>query len=333
LKTKKFMLGILMLIMILFALGCGQDTDSDQQSAGEQPEATEKVMQLSFATAGTGGTFYPLGGGMAKVINDHYPQFNVSAEATGGSVENVRLFDSRSADIAFISADTAFEAYKGIGADFTKPANILALMTTYNQPTHIISLKGSGITSIEDLKGKRVAVGSPGSGTEHKTKLILEALGMSYEDIDEKFLSFNEAVTAFQDKQIDAAIMGVGAPAAAVMDLGSSLDFDLINMTDDEINTVIAKYPYFQKAVMQKGTYEEIDYDVSTIGAAILICVRADMDEATAYALTEAMLKYTDEIKAAHALGAEINVDNALPTVIPLHPGAEKYYQDNNITD
>jgi len=336
LKTKRLILGILIVIIvttILFVVGCGQSKNNNQQTSGQQPEKSEKVMQLSFATAGTGGTFYPLGGGIAKVINDHYPQFNVSAEATGGSVENVRLFDSHSADIAFISADTAFEAYKGIGTDFTKPANILALMTTYNQPTHIIAIKGSGIKSINDLKGKRVAVGSPGSGTEHKSKLILEALGMSYDDIDEKFLSFNEAVTAFQDKQIDAAVMGVGAPAAAVMDLGSKMDFDLISMTDEEINTVIAKYPYFQKAVMKAGTYEKIDYDVSTIGAAILICVRADMDEASAYTLTEAILKYPDEIKAIHALGAEINVDNALPTVIPLHPGAEKYYKDNNITD
>lgn len=323
-KTKKFIALILGMMFLLLLAGCGQN--SAENNAG-------KVTQLSFATAGTGGSFYPLGGGIAKVISDHYPQFNVSAEATGGSVENVRLFDGHMADIAFISADTAYEGYKGEGVDFKEPANILALMTTYNQPTHIIVLKGSGINSIQDLKGKRVAVGAPGSGTEHKTKLILEALGMSYDDIDEKLLSFTEAVTGFQDHQIDAAIMGVGAPASAVMDLGSSLDFDLIDMTEEEINTVLAKYPYFQKAVMPKGTYEEIDYDVNTIGAAILICVRADMDEAVAYTLTEAMLKYGEEIKAIHALGAEINVDNALPTVIPLHPGAERYYQENNITD
>ncbi|MEL7567580.1 MAG: TAXI family TRAP transporter solute-binding subunit [Dehalobacterium sp.] len=323
-KTKKIISVVLVILVLLFAAGCGE------KSAGNSPG---DVMQLSFATAGTSGSFYPLGGGIAKVINDNYSQYNVSAEATAGSVENVRLFDSHSADMAFISADTAFEGYKGEGADFTKPANILALMTTYNQPTHIIAIEGSGIKSIGDLKGKKVAVGAPASGTEHKTKLILEALGLTYDDIDEKFLSFAESVTAFQDHQIDAAIMGVGAPASAVMDLGSSMDFDMISMTDEEINTVIAKYPYFQKAVMPAGTYEEINYDVSTIGAAILICVRADLDEQVAYDLTAVLLEHNEEIKAIHALGAEINTDNALPTVIPLHPGAEKYYKEKGITD
>lgn len=218
---KKILVSILVLAAI-FVFGCG-GTNGGDANAGDG-----KATQLSFATAGTGGSFYPLGGGIAKVINDNYPQYNVSAEATGGSVENVRLFNGHMADLAFISADTAYEAYKGEGVDFKEPANILALMTTYNQPTHIIALEKSGITNIKDIKGKRVAVGAPGSGTEHKTKLILEALGMSYDDIDPKYLSFNESVTAFQDGQIDVAIMGVGAPASAVMDLGTTHPFNLI---------------------------------------------------------------------------------------------------------
>jgi len=325
-KNFKRLMVVFLSLLLLFAIGgCGGNNQSEENTGG-------KTTQLSFATAGTGGTFYPLGGGIAKIINEHYPNLNVTAEATGGSVENARLLTNHTADIAFMSADTAYEAYEGIGA-FNESMNVLALMTTYNQPTHFIALADSDINSIEDIKGKKVAVGSPGSGTEHKTAQILESLGITYDDFDEQFLSFSESASALKDGDIDAAIMGVGAPAAAVMDLGATHDYKLISLTDSEIEKVMDKYPYYQPTVIKAGTYEQIDYDVKTVGAAILITVRADMDEELAYTLTEAMFAYPDELEPVHAMAKEINHDNALPTVIPLHPGAEKYYQEHGVTE
>ncbi|HHW43451.1 MAG TPA: TAXI family TRAP transporter solute-binding subunit [Desulfotomaculum sp.] len=319
---KKVGIWIIILIFLLSLAGlsgCG---------SGSGKPATH----LTFATAGTGGTFYPLGGGMAKIITKYVPNTQVTAEATGGSVENARLLDKGEADLAFVAGDVTYEAYNGLGDFQNNKKKIASLFATYSEPVHIVTLEDKPINSVLDLKGKKVAVGSPGSGTEVKARALLNALGITYNDIDEQFLSFSEASDALKDNNIDAAIMAVGAPASAVMDLSAVRKVKLISLTPEQISKVKEKYPYFTESKIKKGIYEKIPKEADTVAVPIVVAARADLPEQTAYDVVKAIFEHLPELEAVHNVAREITLQTAVPAVIPLHPGAEKYFKEKGLT-
>lgn len=329
---KKIVVPVLV-IMLLLSLavmtGCGSGGGS--QGSSSQGSSSQSPAHLTFATAGTGGTFYPLGGGMAKIISANVPNTQVTAEATGGSVENARLLDKGEAELAFVAGDVAYQAYNGEG-DFKEKLKLVALFSTYSEPVHIVTLADKNINSVMDLKGKKVAVGSPGSGTEVKARAMLNALGITYDDIDEQFLSFAEAADAMKDNNIDAAVMAVGAPASAVMDLSAVRSVKLISLTKDEINKVKAKYPYFTESKIEKGAYEKIPVEVETVAVPIIIAAKTDISEQTAYGVTKAIFEHLPELHAVHKVAEEIKLETAGPAIIPLHPGAAKYFKEKGLT-
>lgn len=327
-------IGVLVTVMLfLFSLlglaGCGS---GGEKQGGSQQGDGKTANHLTFATAGTGGTFYPLGGGMAKIISKYVPSLQVTAEATGGSVENARLLDRGEADLAFMAGDVAYEAYHGLGDFQNEKKKFVALFKTYSEPLHIVTLQDKKINSIMDLKGKKVAVGSPGSGTEVKARALLNALGITYNDIDEQYLSFAEASDALKDNNIDAAIMAVGAPASAVMDLSAVREVKLISLTPEEISKVKEKHPYFFESKIEKGVYEKIPVEVETVAVPIVVAARADLPEQTAYEVVKAIFEHLPELQTVHRVAKEITLETAVPAVVPLHPGAEKYFKEKGLT-
>jgi uncharacterized protein len=192
--------------------------------------------QLSIATGGTGGVYYPIGGGIAELINNHVEGYSAVAEVTGASVENMALINTGDSDFALALADTVYQAYTGTGAlEGREMPGLRALLSVYPNAIQIVTLAESDIQSIEDLRGRRVSVGAPGSGTEVNAQQILTANGISYDEIDEQRLNFNETADALRDGDIDAGFWSVGPPTSSIMNLAATRAIKLIPLTDAEI--------------------------------------------------------------------------------------------------
>lgn len=287
---------------------------------------------LSIATGGTGGVYYPVGGGYAELINRYMDGYTAVAEVTGASVENVRYISAGEADIAFALADTVYQAYTGTGTGAMEGVhlpNLRSLGVAYSNTLHLVTLADSGITGLQDLVGRRVSVGAPGSGTEVSAQTLLTANGITYDDIEEQRLNFNETAAALRDGQIDAGFWSVGAPTSSILDLATTRDIVLIELTEEEIANALAAEPTFARTTVTAGTYPGVDEDVSTVGTPNVLVVAAEMDEQLAYDFLSVLYEHIDEIIAIHPSANETTPENSLQaSPIPLHPGAVRYYQD-----
>jgi TRAP transporter TAXI family solute receptor len=285
---------------------------------------------LSIATGGTGGVYYPYGGGLAELISKHVPGYKAVAEVTGASVENVGLIARGDSDIAFALADTVHQAYNGEGRfEGRKLGNLRALGAVYPNAVHIVTLADSNIKSLKDLKGKRVSVGAPGSGTELSAKAILEANGVTYDDIDERRLNFNETASALKDGQIDAGFWSVGPPTSSIMDLATVRDIRFVSLSEQEQKKALQADPSFAPYKMPAGTYPEQEQQVNMISTPNVLVVNADMDEELAYQVVKTLFENTKQLIAIHPAAKDTTVEFSLDsTPIPLHPGAVRYYKE-----
>lgn len=290
--------------------------------------------QLSIATGGTGGVYYPMGGGLAEIINAHVEGFSATAEVTGASVENMGLIATGDADIAFALADTVQQAYAGTGRFEGQQMPMLrGLAVSYANMVHIVALEGSGITSLSDLRGKRVSVGAPGSGTEVNADAILQANGITYDDIDEQRLNFNETADALANGDIDAGILSVGAPTSSIMNLATTNDIVLIPLTEAEMAAARGVDPVFAMTTLPGGTYDGVTEETAVLGVPNVLVVSSEMSDDLAYAITRAMFEQIEALRAVHPAANETSVEftmNATP--IPLHPGAIRYYEEIGAT-
>ena len=220
--------------------------------------------QLSIATGGTGGVYYPMGGGLAEIINNHIDGYSATAEVTGASVENMGLIARGDADLAIGLADTVAQAYSGTGRfEGQQLPMIRGLASLYANMIHIVALKSSGITSLQDLKGKRVSIGAPGSGTEVNTNAILEGNGISYDDLEEQRLNFNETADALANGDIDAGFWSVGAPTSSILNLATTQDIVIIALTEAELDAAMAADSTFAQTTLPGGSYNGVDEDIT----------------------------------------------------------------------
>lgn len=297
------------------------------------PNASAESQRLSIATAGTTGVFYTYGGALASLISKYVPGVTATAESTGGSVENMRLLESREADIATIAADVVYQGYYGYKESkyFKNKIDVRALFNMYMEPLHIVTLANSDIHSIQDIKGKRVVVGSPGSGTEVKTRKVLSALGITYKDFSPEFLSFAEGTEALKDGNADVAFLGVSYPAPAVVNLAFTNPIRMISLDNDQISKIIKANPSFYKSVIPANTYKGVDQDTQTVAVQTVLVCRPDLPDELVYNIVNAVFEHKDELNMIHSSFKQTTLQNATPTVVPVHPGAKKYYEEKGV--
>ena len=215
--------------------------------------AAEKTF-LSIATGGTSGTYYPIGGAIAQAVSKG-GVVQATAETSNASVANVNLVATKEIEIAFVQNDITFWAYTGEMMFKSPQLNLRAIAALYPEHVQLITTKNSGIKVIDDLKGKRVGVGAPGSGTEGDVRAIMQVAGLSYDDMKTDFLDFGATTSRFKDNQIDAGFVVAGFPTASVMDLATTKDITLLNFTPEYLDKLVKEFPYFIKSSVPGGTY------------------------------------------------------------------------------
>src|SRR5688500_9698620 len=297
--------------------------------------AAEQI-NLSIATGGTGGVYYPLGGGLGNVLSKVLPGVSATAEVTGGSVDNMRLIGTGKPYIAFTQADAAFDALRGQDKFKGKPIPVRNLVVAYPNRMHVVTIEGTGVNKIEDVKGKRVSTGSPGSATEVFAFRVLEAAGINHEkDIRKERLGVAESVNAIKDKKIDAFFWVGGLPTAAVTDLGATpgVKIKLIDIAH-LVPAMVKKHGniYIQD-VIPKGTYPGQTTDNPQATVQNLVVSNENMSEQLAYNITKAIFDYQKDLVTVHKEATNITLANQKEanSAIPWHPGALKYYKEKGV--
>ncbi|ADL08347.1 TAXI family TRAP transporter solute-binding subunit [Thermosediminibacter oceani] len=314
---KIFSLLTILLLVALFTAGCGGSNAGGQKF-------------INIATGGTSGTYFPLGGALAEIWNKNIQGVNATAQTTGASVANVNLLKDGKAEVIFVQNDIAYYAYNGTEMfKDNKYEDIRGLATLYPETIQIVTRADKGIKTLDDLKGKKVAVGSAGSGTEANARQILEAAGITYNDIQVQYLSFADAANNLKDGNIDAAFVTAGYPTAAIQDIAAQHKIVLIPLDDKTIETLTSKYPFYTRTVIPANTYSGQTEDVVTVSVKSMLAVSAKYDEDTVYQLVKTMYENQERLKAAHSSGELIVPDTGKEGMsIPLHPGAEKYFNE-----
>lgn len=326
-KRKFLMFSAMMLVLSMVLAACGGG-DSDEK-ASDKGKTEEKPKYMSILTGGTGGTYFPLGGSFAKIVSDA-TGVSTNAETTGASAENMQSIKDGKGEIAFTQTDIASYATEGkLMFDGNKIDNIKAIGTLYPETIQIVTTEKSGIKSVEDLKGKKVSIGAPGSGTAANAEQILEVYGLSLDDIEKQDLSFDESVNGIKDGNIDAAFVTAGTPTAAVEELSATEKVVIVPVEADKAEELIKKYPYYAKEAVPSGTYK-LDSDVPTVAVLAMLVVKADLSNEMVYDITKSIFENLDQV--THAKAKQIKAENALNGVgIEVHPGAQKYYDEKGI--
>ena len=294
--------------------------------------ASAQEYKLILATGGTAGTYYPFGGAMAKIWNSKIPGMNVTAQSTGASAENVRLINKKEVELALVQSDTIDFAYNAKEA-FKEPLTKMAAMAVlYPEVIQIVVRGDSKINSFTDLKGLKIGVGAPGSGTEANFRQLLDIYGMKKEDVRPQYLSFSESAEQFKDKHIDAFIVTAGVPNAAIMDVAVMQNIRILSISDKTASQLTKKYPFLSPVVIPANTYKNQSAEVKTVAVAAVLIASSELKEDVVYQLTKALFNNQPELAATHAKGKELNLKTAVKGVsIPFHPGAKKYYKEKGV--
>jgi TRAP transporter TAXI family solute receptor len=287
--------------------------------------------RISIGTADTGGVYYILGGGIAKMISANVTNTIATAEVTPGAVDNVKMLQNDSVDFAFTKSDIAAEGIKGIGpfaATGKVPVRVIAVL--YPDIAHVIVTPG--INKLEDMKGKRISTSAPGSGHEMVAGKLLEAAGVDpLKDFKRERVSLSESANAFKDRKIDGFFFATGLPAASMLDINATagLSYQVMDV-QSYLPTIAKKHGrIYSEAIIPKGTYSKIDHDVKTIGVPVIFVTTEKMDEKLVYAITKNLFEKKADLVAVHKQANNITLKNATNLAdIPFHPGAIRYYKE-----
>jgi TRAP transporter TAXI family solute receptor len=299
------------------------------------PAAAQDKKALSIATGGTGGVYYPLGGGFGNIIGKELPGYTATAQVTGGSVANLQLIATGKADLCFSQVDAAWDAINGQDK-FPQKLPIRALVVMYPNHMHVVTVEGTGVNKVEDMKGKRVSTGSPGSATEVYANRVLEAAGLNHEkDIRKERLGVAESVNALKDKKIEGFFWVGGLPTAAVTDLAATPNtkikvLDIAHFTQ-KMNAKYGKL--YAEATIPAATYKGMDRDAKNNTVWNIMAVNASMPDDLAYGLTKLMIEKRAELALVHAEANNIKPEwqTSSRAGIPWHPGALKYFKEKGL--
>jgi TRAP transporter TAXI family solute receptor len=307
-------------IAAIFLIGAASETGVEAQTR-----------RISIGTADTGGVYYILGGGIAKVISANIPNTIATAEVTPGAVDNVKMLQNDSIDLAFTKSDIAAEGIKGIGpfaATGKVPVRVIAVL--YPDIAHVVVTPG--INKLEDMKGKRISTSAPGSGHEMVAGKLLEAAGVDpLKDFKRERVSLSESANAFKDRKVDGFFFATGIPAASMLDINASpgLSYQIIDV-QSYLPAIIKKHGrIYSEVTIPKSTYSKLERDVKTIGVPVIFATTEKMDEKLVYAITKNLFEKKADLVAVHKQANNITLKNATDLAdIPFHPGAIRYYKE-----
>lgn len=327
-KKKQFRLLMLVsafALLILAACGSDSGTSSKDSDKGSST-ASAKPKFLNLLTGGTQGTYYALGGTFADLISKE-TDIKTTAEVSQASAANMTALQEGKGEIAFVQSDIAYYATEGtMMFDGKKIDSIAALGALYPETVQLVTTEASGIKSYADLKGKKVSVGAPGSGTYANAEQLLEIHGLKMDDIKAQNLDFGESTDGLQSGQIDAAFITAGTPTAAVEALNATTKVNIIGMDAGKADELIAKYSYYTKDTVKAGTYG-LAKDTETVSVLAMLAVKKDLPEDVVYSMTKAIYNNTDKI--SHDKGKFIKAETGLDGIsIDVHPGAQKYFDE-----
>lgn len=293
------------------------------------PSAVPDV-PVAIATGGPGGAFYPIGTALASLYAEQLPGVRTEI-LTGGSSENVRAVEGGRATIGFTQADVAYVAYRrGTENDPRPYATLRGIALLWINTVHGVVPRDSAIRDWPDLAGRRVAVGTRGSGSETLARIVLESYGLPYARIEPHFGSFVDTIADMRRGALDAALIVAGLPAGAVVDLNQQPGIRLLPIPRDHLRTMRALYPFLQPQQVADGTYDGVPA-TETLGVSSLLVSRDDLDEELAYRLTRTLFEVLPELQKVHPAARLIDPEQAPATPIPLHPGAARYYRERQI--
>ena len=291
--------------------------------------------RISISTGGTGGVYYPLGGGMANILSKYVPGLQATAEVTGGSVDNLKLIGAGKAEVGFSMVDASWDAYNGTDKFKDAKIPVRTLRVLYPNRTQIVTIDGTGINKLSDIKGKHVSTGSPGSGVEVQALRILEAMGLDpKKDIKQERLGASESSNAIRDRKIDAFFWVGGVPTAALTDLAATpgIKIKLIDHGDlaDALNK---KYgPLYARGTIAAGSYIGQDKPSDNIDVWNILVVSDKMSDKLAYNIVKTLFEKKPELVAVHKEAENIDLKNqAIGSPLPFHPGAKKYLEERGV--
>ncbi|WP_419947950.1 TAXI family TRAP transporter solute-binding subunit [Candidatus Palauibacter sp.] len=283
---------------------------------------------LSIATGNTNGLYYPLGGGLASIWSRHVDGVNMKAETTAGSVTNLIQVAKGESEVGFTQADALAAALAGTGR-FPEPMPLLSIGKLYPNIVHLVTIRSTGITSVHDLRRRRVSVGPPGSGNAVTAWNVLEAMGIGEDDFTVRQLNYAQMSNGLKDGTLDAGFIAGGVGMPAVVEIGVSRDMVLVPFTEEEIATIVRAEPAYSGFVMPPGVYRGVDEPVLTPTLWNLLVVEGSMDDGLAYDLTRTMIERRADLENISSVASFITPASARDVGdFPLHPGARRYYDE-----
>ena len=333
---KTLSLSILFVFALTLFIGCGSSEEEKPQVA-EKAEVTEKTGQ-TFVTIGTGGVtgvYYPTGGAICRLVNKSRNEHGIrcTVESTGGSVYNLNTIAAGELDMGVAQSDWQYHAYNGTSKFKEKGPNkdLRAVFSVHPEPFTVVARKDSGITNIQDLKGKRVNIGNPGSGQRGTMELVMEALGWTKDDFKlASELKSAEQSKALCDNKIDAMVFTVGHPSGSIKEASTSCDSVLVHVTGPEVEKLVTDNDYYRKATIPAGMYRGTDADTNTFGVGATFVSSAKVSNDVIYNVVKAVFENFDSFKKLHPAFVVLKKEEMIKDGLsaPLHRGAVKYYKE-----
>lgn len=323
-----------LLSIALAGLGaCSSDnktTTSGDAQTETNAQASDKLQSkfVNIATGGASGPYNVIGTSLAEIYNKTYG-VNSKTQTTGASVENLNLLKQKKVEMAFVMSDSLTEALNGTGSFASgKIDNVQQVAALYPNYVQIVASKKSGIKKLEDLKGKRIAVGAQNSGVEVNARTLLNGFGITYNDVKVDYLGYAEAADALKGGKIDAAFLTSGIPNSSLMELQQGFDLQLVGIDPEKVKQIAKNQTYFLSLNIPKGTYGNAE-DIPTAAIMNALVVRSDLSEDDVYKLTKTFFDSLGQLANSHQAATEIDLETAQKGVVaPLHPGAKRYYDE-----
>ena len=330
-KKNYWFLLMLSAVMLVLA-ACGGDSANEEESeegSGDSAGGDDWIENITLLTGGEAGVYFPLGVAMADIIDTSFDNVSATGVSSGASVSNAEQLNNGEAQLALVQNDIAFYGAEGNNM-FSEPLdNYSGVFTIYPETIQLVTLADSGIESVSDLEGKRVAIGDMGSGTEANATQIIEAHGMTVDDVDAQYLDFSDASTNLQDGNVDAAFVTAGTPTGAIQELSASADVKIVSFDEDAMNDLMEEYTYYTQVDIPEDAYDNFDSTASTVAVQAMLIASNDIPEDQMYEMTKAIFENLDSMANAHVRGEELTLDTAEEGMsIDLHPGVQRYYDE-----